>query len=87
MKLVLSQDSLFHLSRLGVVVFGKTRRKYKLSVQQDMLSLIRYCDESQDVTINRQYDAFIYSLNPAQHAELEAFTRRRLPEHALRSTA
>lgn len=64
MAIIYSQASIFHLYRLGLVVMGKTGKKYRLSDEPDMNALIRYCDRSEDLGINRQFDAFLDSVEP-----------------------
>ena len=74
MKLVFSQNSIFHLYRLGLVVSGLTQKKYRLSDDKEMQSLIRYCNRSNHTAVCRQYDAFLHSLEPEMLAEIEALT-------------
>lgn len=62
MSIIYTQESIFHLYRLGLVVFGRTGIKYRLSNERDMNALIRYCDHSDDPTINLQFSAFLDSL-------------------------
>ncbi len=74
MKLVFSQASIFHLYRLGLVVTGITGKKYRLSSDDEMRSLICYCNRSDDTSVCRQYDAFLHSLEPAVLREIENIT-------------
>jgi hypothetical protein len=74
MKLIFSQSSIFHLYRLGLVVTGKTGKKYRLSNEDEMKSLIRYCNKSDDTSICRQYDAFLYTLELPVLEEIEILT-------------
>lgn len=72
MEIVFSQASIFHLYRLGLIVTGKTGKKFRLSDSEQMYSLIRFCDRSQDPSINRQFDAFIDSVEPNVRAQMQA---------------
>ena len=74
MKLIFSQNSIFHLYRLGLVVSGKTGKKYQLSDEQEMASLIRYCNRSDNSAICRQYDTFLHSLEPEVFNRIEELT-------------
>lgn len=74
MKLVFSQTSIFHLYRLGLVVTGVTAKKYRLSEEKEMIALIRYCNRSNNTSVCRQYDAFLYTLDAVMMAEIEAIT-------------
>ena len=74
MKLVFSQNSMFHLYRLGLIITGKTGKKYHLSNDEEMKSLIRYCNKSDNTTVCRQYDAFLHSLEPETLTEIERLT-------------
>ena len=74
MKLVFSQNSIFHLYRLGLVVSNKTGKKYHLSNEQEMISLIRYCNRSENTAICRQYDTFLLSVEPDILTTLENIT-------------
>ena len=74
MKLVFSQNSIFHLYRLSVIVATKTGKKYRLSDEQELNSLIRYCNRSDNTAIARQYDTFLHSVEPAILVELEKMT-------------
>ena len=62
MSIIYSQASIFHLYRLGLVVMGKTGKKYRLSDEREMDALIRYCDRSKDTSIHRQFSAFLDSV-------------------------
>lgn len=62
MSIIYTQESIFHLYRLGLVVFGRTGVKYRLSKESDMNALIRYCDQCDDPTISLQFSAFLDSL-------------------------
>lgn len=72
MNIIYSQASIFHLYRLGLVVMGKTGEKYRLSDERDMNALIRYCDQSRDPSISRQFDAFLDSVEPAKLSLMKA---------------
>ena len=72
MSIIYSQASIFHLYRLGLVVLGKTGEKYRLSDERDMNALIRYCDQSRDPGIVRQFGAFLDSVEPATLALMKA---------------
>lgn len=61
-QIVFTQESIFHLYRLGHVVFGKSGARFRLAVKEDMHALIRYCDRSRDPGITRQFDAFLDSV-------------------------
>ena len=74
MKLVFSQNSIFHLYRLSVIVSSKTGKKYRLSDVQELNSLIRYCNRSDNTAIARQYDTFLHSVEPDILTELENMT-------------
>lgn len=74
MKLVFSQNSIFHLYRLSVIVAAKTGKKYRLSSVQELNSLIRYCNRSDNTHIARQYDTFLHSLDPEILTEVEKMT-------------
>ena len=74
MKLVFSQNSIFHLYRLGLVVTSKTGKKYRLSDEEEMKSLIRYCNRSDNTTVCNQYDNFLYSLDAEVLTEIENLT-------------
>ena len=62
-QIVFSQESIFHLYRLGHVVFGKSGARFRLAIKEDMNALIRYCDRSRDSGITRQFDAFLDSVS------------------------
>lgn len=74
MKLIFSQNSIFHLYRLGLVVSGKTGKKYRLSSEKEIRSLIRYCNRSDNSDICRQYDAFLHTLEPDMFKLIEQLT-------------
>lgn len=74
MKLIFSQNSIFHLYRLSVIVSHKTEKKYRLSNEEELHSLIRYCNRSENTTICRQYDTFLHSLEPDILMEIEQMT-------------
>lgn len=74
MKLVFSQNSIFHLYRLSVIVAAKTGKKYRLSDLQELKSLIRYCNRSENTAIARQYDTFLHSVEPDILTEIENMT-------------
>ncbi|MFA7554188.1 MAG: hypothetical protein WCY88_08055 [Spongiibacteraceae bacterium] len=74
MKLVFSQNSIFHLYRLGLVVTAITGEKYRLSHEASMKALIRYCNRSHDTDVCRQYDSFLYSLTPEVLIQVEQLT-------------
>ena len=74
MKLIFSQNSIFHLYRLSVIVSSKTGKKYRLSNVEEMNSLIRYCNRSDNTAVARQYDTFLYSLEPDTLTEVENMT-------------
>ena len=74
MKLIFSQNSIFHLYRLGLVVTGITKKKYRLRNDEEMKSLIRYCNRSDNTSVCRQYDAFLHSLEPEMLTEIEMLT-------------
>ncbi|MEE8058103.1 MAG: hypothetical protein V3T17_09730 [Pseudomonadales bacterium] len=84
MKLVFSQVSIFNLYRLGLIVTGKTGKKYRLSNEKEMRSLICYCNRSEDTSICRQYDAFLYTLEPEILRTVENITGRQFQETKLR---
>ncbi len=62
-EIVFAQESIFHLYRLGHVVFGKSGARFRLAIKEDMNALIRYCDRSRDSSISRQFDAFLDSVS------------------------
>ena len=74
MKLIFSQNSIFHLYRLSVIVSAKTGKKYRLSNVEELNSLIRYCNRSDETAIARQYDTFLHSLDQQTLAEVENMT-------------
>lgn len=74
MKLVFSQSSIFHLYRLAQVVTKRTGKKYRLSNEQELKSLIRYCNRSNNTSICRQYDTFLYTIEPEMLTEIETVT-------------
>lgn len=74
MKLVFSQNSIFHLYRLSVIVATKIGKKYRLSNVQELNSLIRYCNRSDNTAIARQYDIFLHSLEPEILSQIEQMT-------------
>ncbi len=74
MKLVFSQNSIFHLYRLSVIVAHKTGKKYRLSDLEELNSLIRYCNRSDNTAIARQYDTFLHSLDMETLTEVENMT-------------
>ena len=84
MKLVFSQNSIFHLYRLGLVVTGLTHKKYRLSDDKEMQSLIRYCNRSNHTAVSRQYDAFLHSLEPEILTEIEMLTGNTFNETRLK---
>tara|TARA_R110000868_G_scaffold408964_2_gene693518 strand:- start:102468 stop:102707 length:240 start_codon:yes stop_codon:yes gene_type:complete len=57
---------------LGLVVTGKTGEKCRLSDENDMRALIRYCDQTRDPGISRQFDAFLDSVDPATLALMKS---------------
>jgi hypothetical protein len=63
MNIIYSQESIFHLYRLGSVVNKKTKRKYKLSNKAELNALIRYCERSGDALIKDQFKKFIASVD------------------------
>ena len=83
MKLVFSQNSMYHLYHLAVLIAEKTGRKYQLSNNEDMTSLIRYCNQSNSTTVCRQYDAFLHSLEPDTLREIEHLTGMHIAETAM----
>lgn len=74
MKLIFSQTSIFHLYRLGLAVSTKTGKKYRLSNVEEMKSLIRYCNRSDNTDICDHYDTFLHSVEPEVLADLELLT-------------
>ncbi|WP_101757035.1 hypothetical protein [Oceanicoccus sp. KOV_DT_Chl] len=84
MKLVFSQNSIFHLYRLSVIVASKTGKKYRLSNEQELNSLIRYCNRSESTDIARQYDTFLHSVEPEILTEIEKMTGLLFQEVRLR---
>ncbi len=84
MKLVFSQNSIFHLYRLSVIVSHKTGKKYRLSDEEEMNSLIRYCNRSENTAICRQYDIFLHSLEPDILTEIENMTGALFEETRMR---
>ena len=87
MKLVFSQNSIFHLYRLSVIVSTKTGKKYRLSDEEEMHSLIRYCNRSENTAICRQYDVFLHSLEPEILTEIENMTGHLFAETQLRAVS
>jgi len=52
---IYSQASIFHLSRLALLVAGITGKRLKLNNLDDQKSLILYCQESTDPSIYKQF--------------------------------
>ncbi|MEE8058244.1 MAG: hypothetical protein V3T17_10475 [Pseudomonadales bacterium] len=71
-KVVYSQESIFHLYRLGLVVAGKTGKRYHLQIEDELNSLILDSDQSTDPSIGIQFDAFVSALSPEIIARLES---------------
>ena len=84
MKLVFSQASIFHLYRLSVIVAARTGKKYRLSSVEELNSLIRYCNRSDNTSIARQYDTFLHSLDIDTLTEIENMTGTFFEEVRLR---
>ncbi len=74
MKLIFSQNSIFHLHRLSVLVAAKTGNKYRLSNLEELNALIRFCNHSENTSIARQYDTFLHSLDLETLSEIEIMT-------------
>ncbi len=84
MKLVFSQNSIFHLYRLGLAVTSLTHKKYRLSNEEEMKSLIRYCNRSNHTAVCRQYDTFLHSLEPEMLFQIELLTGNLFEETKVR---
>lgn len=84
MNLIFSQNSIFHLYRLGNIVAKITGKKYRLSNNEEMKSLIRYSNRSENTKVCRQYDEFIYSLEPEMLHEIELLTGNMFTETTLK---
>lgn len=70
-KVVFTQESIFHLYRLGLIVFSKTGKRYHLQDPVEMNSLIRFADSSNNPVIRRQFEAFLSSVEPGIVETLE----------------
>ncbi len=64
MTILFSQASIFHLSRLGALYSGKVGKKYSLSNEAERLELLRLSDTSHDLSIRKQFSAFVSTLEP-----------------------
>ncbi len=64
MTILFSQASIFHLSRLGALYSGKMGIKYSLSNEAERLELLRLSDVSNDISIRKQFSAFVSTLEP-----------------------
>ena len=56
---IYSQEAIFHLSRLGLLVSGITGKRYKLGTQQNQENLIEFCRGSTHPAVRMQLDAFL----------------------------
>ena len=61
--IIFTQASIFHLYRLGHIVTGVTGKRYRLESIDDMNSLIRYCDRSDNKSIAKQFAAFLSTVD------------------------
>jgi hypothetical protein len=76
-QVVFSQQSIFHLYRLGHIVHAKTGKRFQLSDLEQAMQLIRYCDRCKEPVIARQWRAFVGSCDEQvldQLASNEAIT-------------
>jgi hypothetical protein len=69
---IYSQASIFHLSRLGLLVAGLTGKRFKLKKPEDQRSLILYCEGSRDPSIRKQFEAFKEANSDLEKSELLA---------------
>lgn len=56
---IYSQASIFHLSRLALLVAGVTGKRFKLKSPGGQQRLIQFCRESNDPSICKQFNAFL----------------------------
>lgn len=61
--IIFSQASIFHLYRLGHLIFATTGIRHRLSDDLSMLMLIKYCSTSTDPIVNRQFSAFLSTVD------------------------
>jgi hypothetical protein len=67
-----SQISQSHLYRLSQAVANITGKRPTIGDEAQLLSLMTYCDHSNDLMINKQYRAFIQSIKLNSLSELNA---------------
>lgn len=72
MAIIFNQASVFHLYRLGTLVYGKTGTRYTLSDEGERLELIRFCNSYPDKSVQRQLSAFIDSLDAGVISQLQS---------------
>ncbi len=72
MSLIFSQESIFHLYRLGLAVSEKSGKRYRLVNEKEMHALIRYCDRSKDSKVRQKFSAFLAFLSNNELLMLEA---------------
>lgn len=68
--IIFSQASIFHLYRLGHVVTGITGKRYHLEKVDEMYSLIRYCDRSDNKSISTQFSAFLSTVDEGNYQQM-----------------
>jgi hypothetical protein len=71
-KVVYSQQSIFHLYRLGLAITRQTGKRYHLQDEEELNSIIKMSDRSNDPRIGRQLSAFLDSIEPEILDGLEA---------------
>lgn len=69
-RLIFSQSGVFRLQQLASLVYRKTGVRYKLSVEDELLEMLRLSTRSQQPDIRRCCENFTMELNSRQLAAL-----------------
>ena len=82
---IFCQSSIFHLYRLGNLVFANTGTRHRLSDEFSMLMLIKECASSNEPCIQRQFAAFLSTVDDQTTTVL--LNRKILPQSYFRTVS
>ncbi|MBK8188154.1 MAG: hypothetical protein IPK77_13395 [Cellvibrio sp.] len=78
--LIFSQSAIFHLQQLSSSFFRKNGVRYRISLEDGILTLLQKSAASTETDIRKNYDAFVLELNSRQIQALsDKGVRLRLP--------
>ncbi len=72
-RLIFSQSGVFRLQQLASLVYRKTGVRHKLSVEDELLEMLRLSTRSQQSDIRRCCENFTMELNARQLAALKTY--------------